>query len=73
VDREGPRHAQGLGAQNSPVINLADYPTAQSYATTIVKRLKAEGIAPMPPANTEVLSAADYAVVLKWVAGGMQP
>ena len=39
----------------------------------MVKRLKAEGILPMPPANTEVIPAADYAVVLKWVAGGMQP
>lgn len=61
------------GSQGSPIIDFGDVAVARTYATTIVQRLKAEGIAPMPPANTEVLSAADYAVVLKWVAGGMQP
>lgn len=61
------------GTTGSPVIDFGDYATAKTYSATVLKRLKAEGIAPMPPANTEVLFAADYAVVLKWVAGGMQP
>ncbi len=61
------------GTQGAPVIDFGAYAVTKSLAATITKRLKAEGIAPMPPANTEVLSAADYAVVLKWVAGGMQP
>ena len=56
-----------------PPLDFGKYDVAKSYAVTVVKRLKAEGVAPMPPANTEVLSAAEYAVVLKWVAGGMQP
>lgn len=57
----------------NPPIDFGSYEVAKSWSVTVVKRLKAEGITPMPPANTEVLSAADYAVVLKWVAGGMQP
>ena len=61
------------GAQSSPIINFNDYAVTKTYAPLVIKRLKAEGVAPMPPANSEVLSAADYAVVLKWVAGGMQP
>ncbi len=61
------------GAAYSPIIDFSDFTKAKNYAALVVKRLKAEGVAPMPPANTEVLSAADYAVVLKWVAGGMQP
>lgn len=61
------------GSQGSPIIDFSDYATAKSNAAVAIKRLKAEGIAPMPPSNTEVLSAADYAVVLKWFAGGMQP
>jgi hypothetical protein len=37
-----------------------------------MKRLQGE-ISVMPPASSEVLTAADYAVVTRWVAGGLLP
>jgi mono/diheme cytochrome c family protein len=63
-------HASGAGG--APVVDFLDYEVAKERASTIVKRLKGEGSV-MPPVTVEVLTAADYAVVIRWVAGGLLP
>src|SRR6185436_19148319 len=47
------------GAQAAPIIDWETYATAVQYAPRALVRLQAQGIAPMPPANTEVLTASD--------------
>lgn len=61
------------GAQGSPVRNFDDFDTAKSLSALILRRLEASGIQPMPPAYVETLTAADYAVVIRWIGGGLQP
>ena len=61
------------GTNHAPVLNLESFPVAKQYASTIITRLRAVGTSPMPPPNVEVLNASDYAVVTRWVGGGMQP
>ena len=61
------------GTNNAPIINLADYPTAVSYADRIKIRLTADGTTPMPPVDTEILTSQQYAAVLQWIAQGTQP
>ncbi|MGV3621869.1 MAG: hypothetical protein ACO1OB_13680, partial [Archangium sp.] len=60
------------GAGYSPVIDLENYGTAKSHASLVVDRLQATA-APMPPASTEVLTASQYDIVVRWVEGGMLP
>lgn len=60
------------GANYSPVINLENYGTAKTWATNVVNRLQ-DTLAPMPPASTEVLTPAQYDVVVRWVEGGLLP
>ncbi len=61
------------GAQGAPVRNFDDFETAKSFSALIARRLQAIGILPMPPAYVETLTAADYAVVIRWIGGGLQP
>lgn len=61
------------GVSGARVIDFEDYETAKAYAANALNRLNAVGVSPMPPANIETLSAADYAVVTRWVSGGMAP
>lgn len=62
----------GGGTSGSPKIDFLDYEEAKERAPTIIKRLRGEGSV-MPPTSIEVLTAADYAVVTRWVAGGLLP
>lgn len=62
----------GGGTAGSPKIDFLDYEETKERAPTIVKRLRGEGSV-MPPISIEVLTAADYAVVTRWVAGGLLP
>lgn len=64
-------HATGENA--APVLDLEDYEVAKERAEAILDRLQAVDTAPMPPANVEVLTAEDYAVVSRWVGGGLLP
>jgi cytochrome c5 len=61
------------GAQGAPVIDWESYATAVQYGPRALIRLQAQGVAPMPPATAEVLTATDFAVITKWVGGGMKP
>ncbi len=64
-------HAQGL--EHSPQLDLTSYEVAKGLSATLLKRLRAVDAPPMPPANIETLTAADYAVVTRWVGGGLLP
>ena len=57
----------------APLLDLADYSVAEERALTILSRLRAVGVSPMPPANAEILTAQDYSVVTRWVASGKNP
>ncbi|MBL8954182.1 MAG: hypothetical protein JNK82_25620 [Myxococcaceae bacterium] len=63
------------GAEYSPVFDLASYAVVSepAFNAKVIQRLTANGRGPMPPPDVEVLTSSDYAVVLRWVAGGMQP
>ncbi len=63
-------HTDGNGA---PIIDLEDYEVAKQQSDRIVIRLEAAGVSPMPPQSVEILTRQQYAVVLRWVAGGMKP
>lgn len=63
-------HQDGLNG--APAVDFADYEVAKERSATIVKRLKGDGSV-MPPVTFEVLTAADYAPVIRWVAGGLSP
>ncbi len=58
---------------NAPPINFENYDVVVSKAGVILARLQAEGAGIMPPASEGLLSPADYAVVVRWIAGGKQP
>ena len=64
-------HATGANA--APIIAWDDYQTARQYALAALRRLQADGVPPMPPANVEVLSPRDFTAVVRWIQGGMQP
>jgi hypothetical protein len=63
------------GANYSPIFDLTQYAVVSqpAFNAKIVQRLTSNGRGPMPPADVEVLNSSDYAVVLRWVAGGMLP
>lgn len=61
------------GLDGAPLLDLADFGVAEERALTILGRLRAVGVSPMPPANTEILTAQDYSVVTRWVASGKNP
>ena len=64
-------HAAALNG--APKDDFLDFATAEARSATILKRLAGDGAPVMPPANTEVLTPSDYAVVTRWVGGGLQP
>lgn len=66
------RSCHATGASYAPLLNLENYSTAKTWAARTVSRLTAT-LAPMPPANTEVLTPAQYDVVVRWVEGGLLP
>jgi hypothetical protein len=61
------------GKSPAPDHDFTDYETAKQWSDSIARRLQATDATTMPPPNEEVLTAADYAVVLRWVKGGMLP
>lgn len=61
------------GINGAPAINFTDYETARTWSAEALKRLNAVSVSPMPPTSAETLTAADYAVVTRWVGGGMAP
>lgn len=66
------RSCHATGASYSPQLNFENYAVAKSWATKTVERLT-DTLAPMPPANREVLTPAQYDVVVRWVEGGLLP
>jgi hypothetical protein len=62
-----------VGKSSAPDRNYTDYDIAVQLADEIVSRLRASDATTMPPPNEEVLTAADYAVVTRWVAQGALP
>ena len=67
--------AERLGAVEGTIRELTKYEVVAvpAFTAKVVQRLTANGKPPMPPSDVEVLISSDYAVVLRWVAGGMQP
>jgi cytochrome c5 len=63
----------GAGVDGAPKDDFLDFATAKERSATILKRLAGDGAPVMPPAKTEVLTPSDYAVVTRWVGGGLQP
>lgn len=61
------------GKNGAPKDAFLDYATAKDRSDTIVKRLLGSGVPVMPPVTTEALTSADYAVVTRWVGGGLLP
>lgn len=61
------------GKTSAPDRNFTDYDIALQLSEEIVSRLRASDSTTMPPPNEEVLTAADYAVVTRWVAQGALP
>ncbi|MDP1823936.1 MAG: hypothetical protein Q8L48_11865 [Archangium sp.] len=66
------RSCHATGANYAPQLDLENYGTAKTWAARTVSRLT-DTLAPMPPANTEVLTPAQYDVVVRWVEGGLLP
>jgi mono/diheme cytochrome c family protein len=62
-----------VGINDAPKDDFLDYATAKERSATILKRLAGVGAPVMPPATREVLTPSDYAVVTRWVGGGLQP
>jgi mono/diheme cytochrome c family protein len=64
----------GTTANSAPATDWDDYATAKSLAPLAILRMEGNGYTPMPPATAnDPLTAADYAVVIRWVGGGYQP
>jgi hypothetical protein len=64
----------GTTANGAPATDFDDYATAVGKAPLAIQRLEGDGYSPMPPATAnDPLTAADYAVVVRWVGGGYQP
>jgi hypothetical protein len=61
------------GEEGAPIIDLEEYDVAKDRGPVILSRLRAIGVSPMPPANVEILTAAEYGVVSRWIASGMKP
>jgi hypothetical protein len=61
------------GATSAPDHEFSNFETAKEWSDSIVRRLQATDATTMPPPNAEVLTASDFAVVLRWVKGGLLP
>jgi cytochrome c5 len=61
------------GANGAPKIDFTDYNRVVPMAGLVVKRLRADGAPPMPPASSERLVPADYEAVVRWAATGTKP
>lgn len=62
------------GARYAPVEDFTSLALARQKANAIIDRITESDLGRvMPPPDTEVLTAAQYDVVVRWVAGGMLP
>jgi mono/diheme cytochrome c family protein len=66
------RSCHATGANYAPQIDLETYATARSWAQASLRRIT-DTLAPMPPASAEILTPAQYDVVVRWVEGGLLP
>jgi hypothetical protein len=66
------RSCHASGANYAPVLDLESYAVARTWAQASLRRLT-DTLSPMPPASVEVLTPAQYAVVVRWVEGGLLP
>lgn len=66
------RSCHATGASYAPQLNLENYTAAKNWAVQSLNRIT-DTVAPMPPANREVLTPAQYDVVVRWVEGGLLP
>ncbi|MDP2272593.1 MAG: hypothetical protein Q8N23_24720 [Archangium sp.] len=66
------RSCHATGANYAPQLNLENYAVARNWAVQSLNRIT-DTVAPMPPANREVLTPAQYDVVVRWVEGGLLP
>ena len=66
------RSCHATGASYAPVMDLENYSVAKAWASQTIRRLT-DTSAPMPPANREVLTPAQYDVVVRWAEGGLLP
>jgi mono/diheme cytochrome c family protein len=60
------------GANYAPVFDLTNLQTARTWAQRSLSRVKNIDM-PMPPASSGVLRPSQYAVLERWVAGGLLP
>lgn len=61
------------GANGAPKDDFLDYANAKEKSALMLKRLSGDGGSVMPPVTSEVLAPTDYAVITRWVGGGLQP
>lgn len=66
------RSCHASGASYAPVLDLENYAVAKAWAAQSIRRIT-DTSAPMPPANREVLTPAQYDVVVRWAEGGLLP
>ncbi len=66
------RSCHATGANYAPQLNLENYTVAKNWAVQSLNRIT-NTAAPMPPSNREVLTPAQYDVVVRWVEGGLLP
>lgn len=66
------KSCHATGASYAPVLDLENYGVAKTWAQTTVRRLT-DTLSPMPPASAEILTPAQYDVVVRWVDGGLLP
>ena len=66
------RTCHARGANYAPQLDLENYAVARTWGPRSLARITAS-LSPMPPSNTEVLTPAQYDVVVRWVEGGLLP
>ena len=70
------KHCTGChatGVNGAPKDDFLDYASAKERSALMLKRLSGDGGSVMPPVTSEVLAPSDYAVITRWIGGGLQP
>jgi hypothetical protein len=66
------RSCHSSGANYAPVLDLENYGVAKTWAQASLRRIT-DPLSPMPPASAEILTPAQYDIVVRWVDGGLLP